>query len=271
MFDIAVCNDNISELEYLDYLLDTYCLEHPWPVVSVRRFQSLYDLVDCIRAGRTFSLYILGHRSELWMNHLSPEAVLRREEPRGEIIAITSGRATALTPTAGDPLRLTAVLAKQQVQDVYLYPVLHRLIEAHQEKDSPVQPCFVVPISAPQRKQSLPYANISYVCYEDHIITCRLASGAPVISPKLRRPFYQIIRPLLMEPRFTQVSAAAVVNLDFVDRITQKPPRVWMANGEGVKAAGEAVDGILEEYGKYISQPGKKRVKPIAGDFSKEI
>ena len=112
MFDIAICNNNVNELEHMDYLLEVYRLAHPWPVIKIRRFQSLYDLVDCIRAGRTFPLYLLGHSSELWMNGHSPEAVLRREEPKGEIIAFTSTRPTSLQVSPLDPLRLAASLRK---------------------------------------------------------------------------------------------------------------------------------------------------------------
>lgn len=257
MFDIAICNDNIDELEHLDYLLEVYRLAHPWPVTNIRRFQSLYDLVDCIRAGRTFPLYILGHNSELWMNGHSPESVLRREEPKGEIIAITPNpQAAYLQPIPGDPLDLTACLCRP-VSDHDLFQVLDRLIQSSVTQDASLQPCLSFPTI--EGKQLLPFSNISHLGYDDHVVTCYLGDRAALETPTLRQPFYQLIRPLLMERRFCQVSTAWLVNLDFVESIARKSREVQMSDGSKILVPANAISGVLKEYTAYFSLPGKKR------------
>ncbi len=268
MFDIAICNDNVNELAHMNYLLETYRLEKPWPVVNIRRFKALYDLVDCIRAGRTFSLYILGHGNELWMNSLSPAAVLRREEPRGAIITLTSDRVDTLSPTPGDPLRLAASFSRP-VNDKAFYQVLDRLIGEYHTKNGPSEPCLYFPVQ--KGTLEMPFSRISHMCYENHVVTCWLANDgtlAPgdmmeVTSPVLRKPFYQLIRPLLLDTRFSQVSSAWVLNLDFVAEMTQHPAQVLMNDGTGIRVPTNAIAGAMEEYNQYISQPGKK--KPASG------
>jgi len=260
MFDIAICNDNVNELGYLNYLLEAYRLDHPWPVINIRRFQSLYDLVDCIRAGRAFFLYILGHNSELWMNGLSPAAVLRREEPRGEIIAVTSTPPAALHPSAADPLRLAAVLLRP-VQDRALYQVLDRLIKAHQAGDRFQQPCLDFPVK--KGSIALPFDKISHLYYGNHKVFCWLADHSTETTPVLREPFYRLIRPLLLDPRFTQVSTAWVVNMDFVEQMMRKPSEVRMSDKTRIRVPVNAIDGTLEEYDRYIALPGKKRTDPV--------
>ena len=269
MFDIAICNDNVNELVHMNYLLETYRLEKPWPVINIRRFQSLYDLVDCIRAGRTFSLYILGHGSELWMNSLSPAAVLRREEPRGAIITLTSDRTDTLAPAPGDPLRLTASFSRP-VNDKAFYRVLDRLIGEHYAQSSSLLPCLHFPVQ--KGTLELPFARISHMLYEDHVVTCWLVDDGSsagdmmkVTSPVLRKPFYQLIRPLLLETRFSQVSTAWVINLDFVETMTQRPPEVLMNDGTRIRIPSNAISGALEEYTRYLSRPGRKTAAPVGG------
>ena len=262
MFDIAICNDSIDELEHLDYLLEVYRLAHPWPVITIRRFQSLYDLVDCIRAGRTFPLYLLGHSSELWMNGLSPEAVLRREEPKGEIIAITPNpQAAFLLPVPGDPLGLAACL-RRPVGDHELFQVLDRLIQSSLSQDASLQPSFSFPTAA--GRQPVPFANISYMEYVNHMVACYLGDGGKLKTPTLRQPFYQLIRPLLMEQRFCQISTSLLVNLDFVDGIARKPREVQLTDGTRIPVPANAISGVLKEYTAYFSLPGKKRTAPVS-------
>ena len=261
MFDIAICNNNVNELEHMDYLLEVYRLAHPWPVIKIRRFQSLYDLVDCIRAGRTFPLYLLGHSSELWMNGHSPEAVLRREEPKGEIIAFTSTRPTSLQVSPIDPLRLAASLARP-VDDQALFHVLDRVIEKSLSKDLSLQPCL--PFPTPDKTLNLPFSKLSHILYDAHIVTCYMADGGALRSSTLRKPFYQLIRPLLLERRFCQVSTAWVVNMDLVDKVTPQPRReVWMADGARIPVPANAISGVIEEYNGYITLPGKRRIAPV--------
>ena len=99
---------------------------------------------------------------------------------------------------------------------------------------------------------------------DTHTVTCYLGDGGTLRSSTLRRPFYQLIRPLLLEQRFCQVSTSWVVNLDFVDGIAQKRREVQMADGTKVSIPANAISGVLEEYTSYFSLPGKKRV-PAAG------
>ena len=65
MLNLALCSDNVTQLEHLAGLLAAYGEAHPEPALKVRRFHSLYDLLDRLAAGRSFSLC-------LWTTATSP-------------------------------------------------------------------------------------------------------------------------------------------------------------------------------------------------------
>ncbi|WP_159456353.1 hypothetical protein [Intestinibacillus massiliensis] len=49
MVQIALCDNNIQELEWIGRLVSGYLAGRPELDGSLRRFQSAYDLMDCIR------------------------------------------------------------------------------------------------------------------------------------------------------------------------------------------------------------------------------
>ena len=63
MLNLALCSDNVTQLEHLAGLLAAYGEAHPEPALKVRRFHSLYDLLDRLAAlvppGVSFALWLV--------------------------------------------------------------------------------------------------------------------------------------------------------------------------------------------------------------------
>ncbi len=109
MLNLALCSDNVTQLEHLAGLLAAYGEAHPEPALKVRRFHSLYDLLDRLAAGCSFSLCLLDHSHQSWMGNLTPEALLRKFFPDGAIVGFTTLPSAAFPqPIPSDPLRLAA-------------------------------------------------------------------------------------------------------------------------------------------------------------------
>ena len=59
MIQIAVCDDDTKELDETAALLEAYASQRPELGLSLRRFQSSYDLLDCCQYRSAFDIYLL--------------------------------------------------------------------------------------------------------------------------------------------------------------------------------------------------------------------
>lgn len=266
MLNIALCSDNVTQLEHLAGLLAAYGEAHPDPALEVRRFHSLYDLLDRLAAGRAFSLCLLDHSHQSWMGNLTPEALLRKSCPGGAIVGFTTLPSAAFPrPIPSDPLGLAACLCKP-VDDYLLFQVLGRLIREELPRPDPVRaggPRPVLLFPTPEGPRELPFSAVVHLSYDDHIVTCLTADGEAVRSSTLRRPFPQVVRRMLLHPNFSQVSAAQLVNLDYLREVDKKaaPPVLRMEGGLELPIPRTSLPGLLEEIQQYrqgLSGEGEK-------------
>ena len=253
MLDIVLCNDNIPELRQLTHLIQKYCQDRPDLPARVRRFQSLFDLIDAITLGEVFHICLLDHRGgQPWMNGLSAEALLRREASGLSIIGFTGDPHSAfLSPSPGDHLGLEARLAKP-VSSVDLYGVLDRLISG--KLPSPDHPALLLP--TPQGQRSLPFRQLIRAHYRDHVVSCHLTDGEVVKSSVLRVPFNQLIQPLLQTGDFSWVSASCVVSLAFVEALDKEASAARLSDGQLLPVPRAAFPGLRDNLRSYQERRG---------------
>jgi len=248
MLDIAICNNNISELQNLTDLVDRYCRDRPNIPTRIRRFQSLFDLTDRIRIGCAFQVCLLDYTlRQPWMNGRSAEAALRQADPELSIVGFTGDEHAAfLRPVPEDPLALAACLVKP-VSATELYEVLDRI--AGQRLPQLSIPALELPTRQGQR--ALPFRQLTRAHYRSHVVSCHMAGGEVVQSAVLRAPFSQIIQPLLQTGSFSLVSASCVVNLAFVDALDKDACTLRMSDGEIIPVPRAAFPGLKENLQKY--------------------
>lgn len=247
MPDIAICNDNIPELEQLGSFVKSYIQDRPGLPLRLRRFQSLYDLVDAIRLGNVFQICLLDHRGdESWMNGRSAEAILRDAAPEVFIIGFTGDlHAAFLLPAPDDSLGLEARLAKP-VSGVDLFTVLDRLTPWLPQRSDPA-----LEVPTRQGPRSLPFSGLVRAHYRDHVVTCHMADGEAVKTSVLRVPFNQLIQPLLQTGNFSWISASCVVNLAFLEALDPQASAARLADGTVLTVPKAAFPGLRESFYKY--------------------
>lgn len=248
MLDIAICNDSVPELKHLTTLLEGYLRDRPQLPLRFRRFQSLFDLTDCIGPDGAFHICLLDYRlCQPWMNGLSAALLLRRTAPEMSIIGFTGdANASFLHPLPGDPLGLAACLVKP-VSVTDLYSVLDGI--AGERLPQLSVPSLELPTR--QGLRHLPLRQLTRAHYRGHVVSCYLSGGEVVRSNVLRVPFSQIIQPLLQTGGFAWVSASCVVNLAFVDGLDKEASTVRMSDGEVIRVPRAAFPGLKENLQKY--------------------
>lgn len=247
MPDIAICNDNIPELEQLSSFLKNFAQDRPELLLRVRRFQSLYDLVDVIRLEGPFQICLLDHRGgEPWMNGLSAEALLRDAAPKLSIIGFTGDvHAAFLSPAPGDPLGLEARLAKP-VSSIDLFGVLDRLI-----RRLPQSPDPALELPTEQGPRLLPFGQIVRAHCCDHVVTCHMADGETVISSVLRPRFNLLVLPLLQTGKFCGVSDSCVVNMDRLQKLDKQTSTARLADGTVLEVPKSSFPLLWKIFEKY--------------------
>lgn len=95
MIKICICDDRIGELEYLYDLVGQFAKENPEYAMNTRKFQSAYDLLDCIEADCSFDIFFL----DILLPHINgielAKKIRQRKEPC-EIIFVTVSREYAI-------------------------------------------------------------------------------------------------------------------------------------------------------------------------------
>ena len=90
MVEICVCDDRIEDLEHTFRLVKEFAESKPEYAVKVRKFQSAYDLLDCIETNSGFDIFIL----DIVLPHIDgiklAKKIRQRKEPCEIIFATTS-------------------------------------------------------------------------------------------------------------------------------------------------------------------------------------
>ena len=69
---------------------------------------------------------------------------------------------------------------------------------------------------------AIPYGRLLYMEYYKHRLIAYTIDGEKVESIVLRKPFTNLISPLIEEGRFVQVSASYIINMQYVRRFTSR-------------------------------------------------
>jgi len=89
MLRIAICDDDIKELENTYKMVSDFAEERQEIDFYIRRFQSAYDMFECIDTGIAFNIYILDIIMPL-MNGIDVGAKIREKDENAIIIYLTS-------------------------------------------------------------------------------------------------------------------------------------------------------------------------------------
>lgn len=244
MLQVAICDDDIKELQQTRALMEAWLREHPALDGSLRVFQSGYDLTEYVRMGGAFDLYLLDvlmpRQDGIALGH-----IIRQHDDRAAIIYLTSSTAHAVQSYG---VRAFNYLLKP-IDAPQLCAALDEFCQGYLREQTALFPVRTREGVVPVRMMELVSAEL-----RSHTVNCCMADGSKIVSQTLRGSFDQFIGPLLQDRRFLKVGASYAVNLSFVSALSGR--EFLLKNGNSVRIPRSALSEIRDAYISYLFERG---------------
>lgn len=250
MVQIALCDDNIEELERTGRLTADYLAGRPELDGSLRRFQSAYDLMDCIRERGGFDAYLL----DVMMPHMNGIEL-------GQAIREAGGKAPIVYLTSSPDYAVASY--RVRAYDYLLKPVAGEALAALLDKlTAELRERREAPLLVRVRDQVTPIypGELAYVRVRDHVLEYHMADGSVVESGTMREPLNQTAAPLLQDGRFVKINVSYIVNMNFVQKLAGGS--FLMRDGTVLNISRALAVPVRETYIEYILERGKQ---PMTG------
>lgn len=209
MLQIAVCDDQIQELNEVTALLTEYARLHPEILTQLRPFSSGSELLESIRAQGGFPIYLL----DVMMpepDGLALGAAIREDDPDAVIVYLTSSPDYAVESFG---VQASGYLLKP-VGRAALFAQLDRALNKLSREQG------VLTVKTRDRVSLIRPSDIRYVEGTNHTVVFYLSRERTVTAAK-RGSFEEAVAPLLEDERFLRVGMSFLVNMLYVDSMEQ--------------------------------------------------
>lgn len=216
MIQIAICDDQIDELEITYSMAETYYSLHPELNISFRKFRSAYDLLESISSRKHFDIYLL----DILMpnaNGIEVGTAIRESDSAAVIIYLTSSPDYALQSYQVDA---GGYLLKPLTED-NLFAILDKVIARLDAED---QKRLILRTSN-DGIESIPYSHLLYLEYYQHRIIAHTTDHKSIQSIYYRESFKELTASLT-DNRFVKIAASMIVNMQHIRNINSREIRL---------------------------------------------
>lgn len=210
MLQLAVCDDQIQELNEVAALLAEYARLHPEIPVQLRPFSSGSELLECIRTQGGFPIYLLDVMMPK-LDGLALGAAIREDDSDAMIVYLTSSPDYAVDSFG---VQASGYLLKP-VERTTLFAQLDRVLNKLSREQGEV-----LTVKTRDRISLIRPSDIRYVEGTNHTAVFYLSCERTVTAAK-RGSFEEAVAPLLADERFLRVGMSFLVNMLYVDSMEQ--------------------------------------------------
>ena len=242
---IAVCDDDVRELEDTHRMISKYSKQHDELDITVRKFQSAYDLLDCIDAGIHFDIYIL----DIIMPHMNGIDVgveIRKNDENCFIIYLTTSPEYALKSYQVSAFQYLL----KPVNEEKLFCVLEDVGKRDEYESS-----RRISVKTKDAAHFIPLHRIIYAEYLSHRVVYHLTNDEIITGSVSREPFGELIKPLLNDPRFICCHVSFVVNMYCIESISQKD--FCLTGGQSVPISARGYAQTKKQYLDFLLKEAK--------------
>lgn len=242
MIRIAICDDDIGNLEYCYRLASEYATAHSEREFFLRRFQSAYDMVECLESrASNFHVYILDILMPM-LNGIELGAEIRKNDAHAVIVYLTSSPDFALESFKTSPANY---LVKPVTREV-LFDTLDRVCGQLQDTTK-----GYILLRTKDGMINVRLHQIIYAEYARHAITLHLVDGRSLTSMVLRESFTSLANKYLSDPRFIRPHSSFIVNMDHVWALT--PASFELADGLTIPISKRVLSQVRRQYMDYLT------------------
>ncbi len=239
MLRIAVCDDDAVELERAASLLGDYLKERPQLPASLSRFGDGRSLLDALKQGRDFDLYLLDVLMP-GLNGIEVGKAVRRLGRDGAIVYLTASPDYAVDSY----LTRAFFYLLKPVGREQLFEVLDQAAAAlHKRKNQ------VTIVNTVSGLRSVPLDDILYVERVDRFMRYYLAGGETVDSRTIRGSLRDASEALLADRRFALCGASFVLGLHHVKTVGRN--EALLDSGGCIPVARTAFAGLKRAWMNY--------------------
>lgn len=245
MLQIAICDDDIQELERTCAMVEHYREQKPELDIALRKFQSSYDLLEALDARGRFDLYLL----DILMpniNGIEAGAAIRQKDSAAILIYLTSSPDFAL-----DSYQVEAQgYLLKPFSEQALFQSLDKAVVRLDAEDAKR-----LRVHTEKGMEAIPFCKLAYVETYNRRLYCHLTDGSTVESLTLRSRFEEVTLPLYGDGRFVQTAVAFIVNMQHVRSVVTKG--FVMSDGTQVPIS-RAFSKARNTYLEYLLERGRQ-------------
>lgn len=242
MYQIAICDDELAEIDKLESLLEFYCMQHTECKFTVECFQNAEEMIHRImESGYEPDLLLL----DIYMHgKLGTEAAreLRDMGIRCGIVFLTSSKEHALEAFRVDAVQYLV----KPVSEEDLFPVLDRFIEDTEEKKRYI-------LLKDNGLKRVDLRDIIYCEAQKKSQCIILADGTRVIQKMTMAKLYEMLSD---NREFVKVGISYIVNLEHINYLNAR--EVQMDNGQMIYMPRGAYRNLKEQYLDYYCRESVK-------------
>jgi DNA-binding LytR/AlgR family response regulator len=242
MLDIAICDDDSSQLALLATYTAEYMGEHNIEA-TIRQFLHPDALLQSMQQHR-FSLYLLDILMPMF-DGVEVGRIIRTRDQEAVILYVASKPGFALQSFAARPFDyLLKPVQKQHFFDT-LTLALAKLTLA------PARTCTV---KTREGMRVLTLSDILYCEYSNHVVTYTLSGMSTVTTKVIRGTFTHHVANLLEDSRFVQPHVSYVVNMNHVEMFDRSS--FTLRSGKSIPIAAGRYTTVRDCYMDYLASKG---------------
>lgn len=240
MYQIALCDDETTELNKTEQMLSSYEKKYPEMKLIIRRFESADELLDTVRENNYMPDLIL---MDIYMpGKIGIEAARELQEMgnKGRIIFLTTSKEHAL---AAFGVKASQYLVKPVSKEV-LFPILDSFLKEIEEEH---RKYLLLRIEG--RFQRIAINDIEYCEAQGKTQFLHLADGRKCL---LRITMAEINEKLSRYQEFVRVGIAYVVNLGHIDSLNARD--ISFGTGKKIYLPRGSYKTLKEQYFRYYCE-----------------
>lgn len=242
MLKIVMCDDDERDLNQIAAMVERYRSHHEEQAFTVEQIQSVSRLLDRLRQGERFDIYILDIIMEE-QDGISLGREIRQLSPKSAIIYVTDSPEYALGAFS---VYASGYLLKP-VNEEQFVECMNRVVHQMQSREE-----SIYTFKSREGIVNIELSRLYRVENVSRVMHFYMEGGEVYESVYIRKPFEKQLEQLLSDERFIQPHKSFVINMEHVEKVLAHD--FMMSDGVIVPISRNNLAIVKKRYLEYLSK-----------------